>query len=214
MIVGAVIPSHLTAQRRGGHGGAVARPGFGYSGISARPGFGHGGISAGRVGPWRDWGWNHRIGLPGVGNLGYGWGYGGGFASDSFLGYPPFYSDFAMPATYGEGNQTPPSIIVLMPVPAPPEPLPPPPAPVIPVVHEYKWPNDGGDPKATFSIVSKNGLVRQAVAVWVQEKEVRFIATDGSGGRMAMASADCSATQRMNALNKLRLPLQGCGSVQ
>ena len=33
MIIGGAIPSHLIAQWRGGHGGAVARPGFGYGGI-------------------------------------------------------------------------------------------------------------------------------------------------------------------------------------
>ena len=101
----------------------------------------------------------------------------------------------------------------MMPMQAPVEPLPPP-EPARPVMHEYAWPDAGGDPHATFSIASRDGLVRSAVAVWVQGNEVGFTAADGRAGRMPQASIDCGATERLNTQNKLRLSLPGCRSAQ
>jgi hypothetical protein len=81
------------------------------------------------------------------------------------------------------------------------------------VIQEYNW-QAGGDPQATYSIVPKNGVVRQAVAVWVQDNEVRYTDVDGRAGRMQAATVDCAATYRLNAQKNLRLSLAGCGLSQ
>ena len=81
-------------------------------------------------------------------------------------------------------------------------------------MHEYAWPDAGGDPHATFSIASRDGRISSAVGVWVQGTEVGFTATDGRAGRMPQASIDCGATEKLNAQNKLRLSLPGCNSSQ
>ncbi len=87
----------------------------------------------------------------------------------------------------------------------------PPPQPAHPVMHEYSWPADGADGHATFSIVPKNGQVRQAVAVWVQGNEVQYTDPAGRTGRMPPNAVDCSATDQLNARKNLRLALPGCG---
>ena len=216
--IGGVMYSDLNAQRGGGGGrggGAPARPG-------GNPGGNQPGNSGGNFGGKpvagfgnglnRDWwsrGFGNRFGRQGFGSLNYGWGYG-----TNGWGYPAYYSDSAWPATYGDGNEAPPSVVLMMPMQAPAEPLPPPPPPepARPVMHEYAWQDAGGDPHATFSIASRDGLVRSAVAVWVQGNEVGFTAADGRAGRMPQASIDCGVTQKLNAESKLRLSLPGCRS--
>src|SRR4030095_7057383 len=217
--IGGVIYSDLNAQRGGGGargGGATGGPGGNFSGNPGGSSRGNrGGMPASRLGN----GWNrgglsrsflgNRFGPQGLGYLNYGWGYG-----TNGWGYPAYYSDTAWPATYGEGNEVPPSMMLMMPMQAPPEPPapPPPPQPAHPVMHEYAWTEAGGDPHATFSIASRDGLVRSAVAVWVQGNEVGFTAADGRAGRVPQASIDCGATEKLNAQNKLRLSLPGCRS--
>ena len=199
--IGGVIYSDLNAQRGGARGG----------GATARQGGNPGRMPAGRLGKgWDQEGWNrgwiNRFGRQGIGSLNYGWGYGA-----NGWGYPAFYSDSAWPATYGDTNEAPPSVVLMMPMQAPPEPLPPPPPePARPVMHAYTWPEGGGDSYATFSIASRDGLVRSAVAVWVQGNEVGYTAADGRAGRVPQAAIDCGATQRLNAQNQLNLSLPGC----
>jgi hypothetical protein len=222
MAIGGVMYSDLNAQRGGGGGrggGATARPNPGANPGGNRGG-NFGGMGSGRLGMGRGgngWNgdgwyraWNNRFGGQGFGSLNYGWGYGA-----NGWGYPAFYSDYAWPATYGDGNETPPSVVLVMPMPAPPElPPPPPPEPARPVIHEYAWPDAGGNPHATFSIASRDGVVRSAVAVWVQGSEVGFTAADGRTGRVTQAAIDCGATEKLNTQNKLRLSLPGCRSSQ
>jgi hypothetical protein len=105
-------------------------------------------------------------------------------------------------------------LMMPMQAPAEPQPPPPPPEPARPVVHEYAWPDAGGNPHATFSIASRDGLVHSAVAVWVQGNEVGFTAADGRTGRVTQTAIDCGATQKLNAQNKLSLSLPGCRSSQ
>ena len=200
MLIGGAIPFHLTAQRGGGggggaHGGGAAHPGFGF-------GFGSGAGRGGRFGNGRFFGGRFGNGFGRGSNNGNGfsgWGYAGSGWDDS-----PFFADSGSPPAYGDGNQISPGPLFLMP-PAPP------PQPAHPVMHEYSWPADGGDAHATFSIAPKNGLVRQAVAVWVQDNEVRYTGSDGRTGRMPQATIDCGATDRLNAQKNLRLSLPGCG---
>ena len=229
--IGGAIYSDLNAQRGGaggGRGGGVtARPGGSPgSNPGGNPIRNSGGISSGRFGGGRfggdragsGWGgdgwnraWNNRGGRAGFGSLNYGWGYGA-----NGWGYPAFYSDSAWPATYDGGNDATPGMMLVMPMQAPPEPLPPPPPPepARPVMHEYAWPDTGGDPHATFSIASRDGQVRRALAVWVQGNEVAFTAADGRAGRVPQTTIDCGTTERLNAQNKLRLSLPGCRSLQ
>jgi hypothetical protein len=209
LAIGGTIYSDLNAQRGGARaGGFTATPG-------GKP-IGNPGMPAARSGNgWnRDgWnrGWNNRLGRQGLGSLSYGWGYGA-----NGLGYPAFYSDSAWPATYGDGYEAPSSVMLMMPMQSPPVqlPPPPPPEPARPVMHEYTWPDGGGDSHATFSIASRDGSVRSAVAVWVQGNEVRFTAADGRAGRVLQSAIDCGTTETLNAQNKLRLSLPGCGSTQ
>jgi hypothetical protein len=218
--IGGVMYSDLNAQRGGGGGrggGASVRPGGNPGGNApGNPGRNFGGKPVAGLGNGlnRDWwsgGFGNRFGRQGFGSLNYGWGYG-----TNGWGYPAYYSDSAWPATYGDGNEAPPSVVLMMPMQAPAEPLPPPPPPepAVPVMHVYAWPDAGGDPHATFSIASRDGFVHSAVAVWVQGNEVGFTAADGRAGRMPQASIDCGATQKLNAENKLRLSLPGCRSTQ
>jgi len=235
MTISGVIYSDLNAQRGGAGGGrgggAPVRPGGGpggspggYPGGNRGSNFGgtaSGGFGGGRAGMGRaanGWNgdtwysaWNNLLGRQGRGNLNYGWGYGA-----NGWGYPAFYSDSASPATYGDGNDAPPSVVLVMPMQAPPEALlpPPPPEPARPVIHEYTWADTGTDPHATFSIASRDGRVRSALAVWVQNNEVAFTASDGRTGRVAQNAIDCGATEKLNAQNKLRLSLPGCSSSQ
>jgi hypothetical protein len=190
MLAVLAIPGPLKAQRGGRGGGAIARPGFG------------GGSGAGRFGGAMDRGWNRRPGLTGSGFGSYGW-------SDSGFYGDPFYQDWA--GTNGDGYQPAPPVYLVMPFQTPPEPAPaPPPEPARPVIHEYSWPNDGADHPAAYSIVSRDSSVHRAVAVWVQDNEVRFTGAGGTTGRIAPAAIDCKATARLNADNKLRLWLPGC----
>jgi hypothetical protein len=139
--------------------------------------------------------------------MGYaGNGYGG-------LGFSGQYPDSGWAAEYGDGDQAVP-LVLMMPVQAPPEPEPPPPPPepARPVMHEYNWTDSAGNPAARFSIVSGNGAVHQAVAVWVQGNEVRYTMAGGSTGSVAAAAVDCGATDRLNARDNLKLVLPGCAA--
>jgi hypothetical protein len=124
-------------------------------------------------------------------------------------GYPWFY-DGAYPGFYGDIYQQPqlPSVIVLMPrieLPAPPAP---PPPPVRPEIREYQWPTSNANAAVTaFSIVSKDQQEQSAVAVWVQDGVLRYVAPDGSCGRMPLDSVDRKATRERNARQQLTLAL-------
>jgi hypothetical protein len=84
---------------------------------------------------------------------------------------------------------------------------PPPPPPPQPEVHEYKQAESDGGPARTFSIVSKDGTTRSAIAVWVQDDTVRYIAPDGDGGQLTLGSVNREATGRANAEKHLTLSL-------
>jgi hypothetical protein len=190
MMMGGAVPAHLNAQRGGAGGGGVGHPGFGA-----------GGSAAGRAGNTLNRGGNHRPGLTGAGYGAYGWSY------------PGFYGDYGWPGTYDDEYQASPGVVVVMPVLPPPEaPPPPPPDPARPVMHEYNWPDDGGDRRETFSIVSRDSSIHQAFAVWVQDSELRYTAVDGSTGRMTPAAIDCNASERLNAEKKLKVWLPGCAA--
>lgn len=196
MVVGGSIPYAVHAQRGGTHGGAVGRPGFA-----------SGGMVGGKFGNGRIGGRNQRGGFPGLGFAGYGWApdYGWGYG-----GYSGLYEESWFPRQYDDSQSQAGGLMLMQ---APAQPLPPP-EPAHPVMQIYHWAENGENPQATFSIVSRDGVVRHAVAVWVQDSEVRYTAVNGAAGRMAASAIDCGATGRLNSEQQLRLRLPGCMASQ
>jgi hypothetical protein len=87
-------------------------------------------------------------------------------------------------------------------------PAPPTPATLRSEVHEYTWQSSASDSSATtFSIVSKDGRVRLAVAVWLQGDALCYYAPDHSTGRIPLDSIDREATRQRNAEQQLSLSL-------
>ena len=197
LIVGVLLPRDLPAQRGGTRGGGgLMQPAF-----SGRGGQGwRNGTQTN--GAWRGRGWNNRNNGFGFGNP-YGWGFGG-------WGYSDPYSDLGWPADSGEANQAAPVYLVMPPQMAEPVPPPPPPEPARPVLQNYAWPDNAGTPGAAFSLVSRDGTVRQALAVWVQDNQVRFTTSSGSSAALPAAAVDCTTTELMNQRNNLHLSLPGC----
>ena len=126
-----------------------------------------------------------------------------------FGGYPWFYGgDYAgYYENAGNGYSQPsPSVVVVMPFAAPP-PEPPPP-PIRPERREYKWPASANSSAATsFSIVSNDRRVQSAVAVWVQDHSLCYVAPDGSTGQIPIDAIDRAATIERNAEKDLKLSL-------
>jgi hypothetical protein len=73
-------------------------------------------------------------------------------------------------------------------------------------VHEYNWP-ESGDASATLAIVAKDGSVRKAIAVWLEENAVHYITPEDATERIGLDSIDLPATRRVNAEKHLLLPL-------
>jgi len=125
------------------------------------------------------------------------WGYDKfpywGYACD------PYY------ASYDSGYPTP-SFTITVPQVVTPQALAQPasPTPVRPEVHEYHWLSSGSDTSAiSFSIVSKNGGVESAIAVWVQDDTLCYVTLDGGQRRVPIVSIDRQATSRGNAEKQL-----------
>lgn len=120
------------------------------------------------------------------------WSYGGDYAGYYNNGY----------------SQASPSVVVVMPFAVPPPVPAPPPPPIRPETREYKWPASASSPGAqAFSIVSKDQRVQSAVAVWVQDRSLCYVAPDGGTGRVPIDSIDRAATIQRNAEKDLKLPL-------
>jgi len=125
------------------------------------------------------------------GDKGFGyWGY----ACD------PLYAD-------NNGNGYPaPSVTVAIPPVVAALPARPPDRPIRPEVHEYNWPSSPSDSSAaSFSIVSKDGRVQSAIAVWVQDDALCYVTPDGSESRMPIDSIDRQATRQRNAETQLNI---------
>jgi hypothetical protein len=115
-----------------------------------------------------------------------------------------WYSDY--PAYDGGRYGFQPGALILLPVPQVSEPPAPPPPPAVPALHEYSWPDSGGDAATAFAIVAKDGTVQRAIAVWVQDNRLRFITPDGIGRELVLNNIDRPNTVRMNAGLGLKLP--------
>jgi hypothetical protein len=127
-----------------------------------------------------------------------------GYASD------PFY--------YRDDYPAQPSVVVVMPqVVASPTPPEQPPPPIQSETREYHWPSSGNDSSpTTFSIVSKNGRIQSASAVWVHDDTLSYITPDGREGRMPIDSIDREGTCQRNAQKELNfcLPAQNTEHLQ
>jgi hypothetical protein len=115
-------------------------------------------------------------------------------------GYPAYSPDRISPSV---------AFVIAQPQQPPESPPPPPPPelPAQPVMHQYEWPDAGVPPATAFSIVSKDGVVRLAIAVWVQDNALLFTATDGTRGQVALSTINREATDRLNADKHLKSPL-------
>jgi len=131
-------------------------------------------------------------------------------------GFTQEWGVYALPATmswglpayyYGEPLKLP-QVIVVAPQPeAPPPPPPPPPEPVRPVTHDYSWPAQASDAAKVFSLVLKDGTVRFAIAVWIQDDMLHYVMQDRTAGRTPLDALDREATRRLNAEGRLNLTL-------
>lgn len=115
------------------------------------------------------------------------------YGDDWGLGYwdSPLYS-------LGNYDAPRPELPLVVPAPEP---------PAQPVIHEYSWPDSGPAGASAFAIVSKDGTVHRALAVWVQDNSLCFAAPNGGGRRLSLNDIDGPATTRMNAELKLKLPV-------
>jgi hypothetical protein len=131
----------------------------------------------------------------------------GGYAQPAYSPWDSFngFADYGQSASCGEGVQSP--QVIVMPPQAPPPPPPPPPDPPRPVTHEYDWPAPVHDVGNVFTLVSRDGTVRLAIAVWVQDGMLNYIAQDRTAGRTRLDTIDREATLRLNAEKKLSLEL-------
>jgi hypothetical protein len=74
-------------------------------------------------------------------------------------------------------------------------------------MHEYNWPAATGDSATAISLVLKDGSVRLAAAVWVQDDTVNYTPRDGSAGLVPASVIDREATRRVNAQAGLNVSL-------
>jgi len=132
----------------------------------------------------------------------------GNYDRYSGLGYPywDYYGDYWDPAFYGPDNYYAPRPDTGLVVPVP-QPVSPPSPPAEPVVTEYSWPDSANAGAPAFAIVSKDGTVYHALAVWVQDNTLCFTAPNGIGRHVSLNDIDGAATTRMNAELKLKLPV-------
>jgi hypothetical protein len=77
-------------------------------------------------------------------------------------------------------------------------------------MREYSWPGQPAHSATQFSIASKDGQVRRAVAVWVLNDGLHYAGGPGSpGGTLALDTIDMQLTRRLNAEAGLTWPLAG-----
>lgn len=144
---------------------------------------------------------------------------GSGARSNPRAGFGRSLAPFAYPFYFGDydysysGYAPAPSVVIVQQ---------PPPAyllvPQVPAqtplleIHEYALPGSSPVPApdeepATFAIVLKDGSVRSAVAVAVQNNTLHFVEPDGTHSRVSLQAVDRDATRRRNREHKLELQL-------
>ena len=73
-------------------------------------------------------------------------------------------------------------------------------------MREYSW-NVPATSATAFLIVSKNGDVRRAAAVWVLDDGLHFAGAGADGGVLPLDSIDAQRTRRLNEEAGLTWPL-------
>ena len=209
---------------------ALGQRGGGYSGFG-RGGMGHGGFpgglprdSFGRAGmvqgggfgfPSRNFATNFGIPpvgpIPPLGVSAFGNQFGFGrrfFPSSAFFtsGFPLFLGGF-------EYGYPPASNIIIMEEPPPPQVI----VQQVPretvraEIHEYRptAPTEtvSGEEQPAFTIVLRDGSMRPAVAVSVQDDVLHYVDPDGEHRRLPLDTVDREATRRVNRERKLELRL-------
>jgi hypothetical protein len=126
--------------------------------------------------------------------------------SDGGWLYPDYYDDYwdSSPYVHDEYYALRPDATIIVPAL---EPASPPPPPATPVVQEYSWPDSDRGSATAFAIVSKDGTVHRAIAVWVQDESLCFTTPNGIGQQLPLNKVDGKSTTRMNAELKLKLPM-------
>lgn len=126
---------------------------------------------------------------------------------------------------YGAGYGYFPALIADYEYPLPPSPYPPPCAapsdaetpaqitpavePAHPIVHEYDFKEEvtnAGSAPQTFTIALKDGSTRSASFIWIQDRQLHYLAPDGTQAALAADQLDRDATRRLNGNIRLQLP--------
>jgi hypothetical protein len=127
--------------------------------------------------------------------------HGDGFPDSGYASDPFFY-----PETYDDAYPVGPSAIVAVPVILNADTPPPPPPTPESDMRDYHWPSSGGRSSATtYSIVSKDGKVLFAAAVWIQDNVLSYYTPDHNTGRIPIGSIDRQATRQRNAEQQIIL---------
>jgi hypothetical protein len=171
----------------------------------------------GRGGGIGNFGWGGR-GFDGVGRFGFGGNrFSRGFNNFNNFGFGGWlgYGGWGFPLVddyYGYGGQQSPTVVVPVTInfPTPPPPPPPPPEPARLAVRTYVWADadaSANQPANTFAIVTKDGAMRSAIAVWAEGSQLHFKAAEGGSGRVPLDAIDRAATLRINSQRGLKLSL-------
>jgi len=71
--------------------------------------------------------------------------------------------------------------------------------PVRPVTREYQWaPSGNVDAIPTLTIVMKDGTVRLALSICVQDGKLTFVTTERTGEEVGLQAVNLEATRRAN----------------
>jgi len=125
--------------------------------------------------------------------------------------YPPYFGDYDYPYPYAGYAPAPSVVIVQQPPPVVMVPQSPP-EPARLEIHEYAPSTPSPSPapaeeSAAFRIVMKDGLVRTAVAVAVQNNLGYLVDSDGRHERISLDAVDRDTTRRLNRERNLELQL-------
>jgi hypothetical protein len=122
----------------------------------------------------------------------------------------PFFGDYGLdydlPSSEDRATN---NTIIVQPSPPPISPAPPA-QPAHAEIKEYKWNEPagaGGDGATTFTIALKDGSMRYPVAVWVQDRDLHFVDTQGRQQVLSSDLIDRITTERLNRQNNLNLQL-------
>ena len=65
--------------------------------------------------------------------------------------------------------------------------------------HEYEWPESVKNDSPTLAIVLKDGTVKLALSMCVQDEKLTYVTVGGKGDQVSLSSVDLGATRRANA---------------